>query len=93
VLPRLTGLRLSESTVQRATERARGRGGDRLAAGAVFGPARDWDWQPDAEGKTCAYVAADLFGLGMQGPGAAKADGRMAPVAMVYNPGVRGQVR
>jgi hypothetical protein len=93
VLPRLTGLRLSESTVERATERAGRRVGDRLAAGEVFGPAEDWDWQPDAEGKTCAYVAADLFGLGMQGPGGAKAEGRMAPVAMVYNPGVGGQVR
>jgi hypothetical protein len=59
----------------------------------VFGPARDWDWRPDAEGKTCAYVAADLFGLGMQGPGGARAEGRMAPAALVYNPGVPGQAR
>jgi hypothetical protein len=93
VLPRLAGLRLAESTVERATERAGQRVGDRLAAGAVFGPPRDWDWQPDAEGKTCAYVAADLFGLGMQGPGGAQAEGRMAPAAMVYNPGVPGQAR
>ena len=93
VLPRLAGLRLSESTVERATERAGRQVGDRLAAGTTFGPARDWDWQRDAEGRTCAYVAADLFGLGMQGPGGAKADGRMAPVGMVYNPGVPGQVR
>ena len=93
VLPRLAGLRLAESTVERATERAGQRVGDRLAAGEVFGPARDFDWQPDAEGRTCAYVAADLFGLGMQGPGGAAAEGRMAPVAMVYNPGAPGQVR
>lgn len=93
VLPRLAGLRLSESTVERAAERAGRRAGDRLAAGEVFGPARDWDWGRDAEGKTCAYVAADLFGLGMQGPGGARADGRMAPAAMVYNPGAAGQAR
>jgi hypothetical protein len=93
ILPRLAGLRLSESTVERATERAGRLVGDHLAAGEVFGPARDWDWGRDAEGKTCAYVAADLFGLGMQGPGGARAEGRMAPVAMVYNPGVAGQVR
>ena len=43
-------------------------------------------WHKDAEGKTCAYVALDLTGLGMQGPGAAAAPGRMAAVGMVYNP-------
>ncbi len=54
ILPRLAGLRLSESTVQRAAERAGERVGGRLAAGDVFGPAKDWDWQEDAEGRTCA---------------------------------------
>ena len=93
VLPRRAGLPLAESTVERATERAGRRVGDRRAAGAVFGPPRDWDWPPDAEGQTCAYVAADLFGRGRQGPGGAKAEGRMAPAAMVDNPGVPGQAR
>jgi hypothetical protein len=93
VLPRLAGLRLSESTVERATERAGERAGRRLAAGEVFGPAQDWGWGRDAEGKRCAYVAADLFGLGMQGPGGSRAEGRLAPAAMVYNPGVPGQAR
>ena len=93
VLPRLAGLRLSESTIERATERAGREVGERLAAKEVFGPAEDWDWNEDAQGKRCAYVAADLFGLGMQGPGASRAGGRMAPVAMVYNPGTPGQVR
>jgi hypothetical protein len=93
ILPRLAGLRLSESTVERAAERAGRRVGGRLAAGATFGPARDWDWQRDAEGKTCAYVSADLTGVGMQGPSGAAAEGRMAAVAMVYNPGAPGQAR
>jgi hypothetical protein len=93
VLPRLAGLRLAESTVERATELVGAELGRRLAAGATFGPARDWDWRPDAEGKTCAYVSADLTGVGMQGPGGAAAEGRMAAVAMVYNPGAPGQVR
>lgn len=93
VLPRLAGLRLAESTIERATERAGQRVGDRRAAGEGFGLPPPGDWQPDAEGQTCAYVAADLFGLGMHGPGGAKAEGRMAPVAMVYNPGVPGQAR
>jgi hypothetical protein len=93
VLPRLAGLRLAESTVERAAERAGARAGARLAAGEVFGPAADWDWSRDADGRTCAYVSADLTGVGMQGPGGAAAEGRMAAVAMVYNPGVPGQAR
>jgi hypothetical protein len=93
VLPRLAGLRLAESTVERTAERVGARLGQRLADGRTFGPAKDWDWQPDADGKTCAYVAADLTGVGMQGPGGAAADGRMAAVAMIYNPGVPGQAR
>lgn len=92
-LPKLAGLRVSESTAERVTEGVGTAIGELLAAGQTFGPARDWDWQPDAEGKTCAYVAADLTGVGMQGPGGAAADGRMAAVAMVYNPGVPGQAR
>jgi hypothetical protein len=92
-LPKLTGLRVSESTAERVTEGVGADLGRRLAAGEVFGPARAWDWQPDADGKTCAYVAADLTGVGMQGPGGQAADGRMAAVAMVYNPGVPGRAR
>ena len=38
--------------------------------------ARDWDWQPDAEGKTCASVSGDLTGVGMQGENGAAAEGR-----------------
>jgi hypothetical protein len=93
VLPRLAGLRLAESTVERTAERAGQQLGQRLAAGETFGRARAWAWQPDAEGKTCAYVSGDLTGVGMQGANGAAADGRMAAVGMVYNPGVPGQAR
>ena len=89
-LPKLAGLRLGESTVERAAEAAGAEVGRRLAAGETFGPPRDWGWHTDAEGKTCAYVAVDATGVGQQGPGAAAAEGRMATVAMVYNP-VPGQ--
>jgi hypothetical protein len=92
-LPKLAGLRVSESTVERVTEAAGQQVGERLAAGETFGPAGAWDWQPDAQGRTCAYVAADLTGVGMQGPRGASAAGRLAAVAMVYNPGVPGQAR
>lgn len=92
-LPRLSGLRLSESTVERVTERVGADVGRRLAAGETFGEPARWEWSRDAQGKAVAYVSADLTGVGMQGPGGSAADGRMAAVGMVWNPGVPGQVR
>lgn len=85
-LRKMTGLRLSESTVQRTTEAAGRRLGDRLEAGAVFGPKQTWDWHRDAEGKTCAYLSLDSTGVMMQGPGGSKVEGRMAYVGMIFNP-------
>src|SRR6516225_10137315 len=85
-LLKLTGLRLSESTVERTTEAAGERLGECLHRGDVFGPPAAWDWNVDHAGKTCAYVSADATGILMQGPDGAKADGRMVYVGMVYNP-------
>ena len=85
-LPRAAGLRVAESTVQRATEAAGARAGAALAAGQTFGPQRDWAWHQDADGKTVAYVSVDATGVGQQGPGGAAAEGRMAYVGVVYNP-------
>jgi hypothetical protein len=92
-LPKLCGLRVSESTVERATERAGVDVGERLAAGHTFGPATPWEWGEDADGKTVGYVSADLTGVRMQGVNGAGADGRMAAVGMVFNAGVPGQAR
>jgi hypothetical protein len=86
ILPKMAGLRLAESTVQRAAEAAGAELGLRLAAGETFGAARDWAWHKDAQGKTCAYVAVDATGVGQQGEHGAAAEGRMATVAMIYNP-------
>lgn len=86
VLVKMTGLHLSESTVERTTEAAGERLGERLQQGQVFGPNVTWDWHHDAEGKSCAYVSVDATGILMQGPDGAKADGRMVTVGMVYNP-------
>jgi hypothetical protein len=85
-LRKLTGLRLSESTVERTTEQAGARLGARLAAGAVFGLAKAWDWNRDATGRTCAYVSLDATGILMQGLDGAKVQGRMVYVGMIYNP-------
>jgi len=85
-LPKMAGLRLAESTVERATEAAGRRVGAALTAGQTFGPAKDWAWHKDAEGKTVAYVSADATGVAQQGPKGAEAEGRMANVVMIYNP-------
>jgi hypothetical protein len=79
-------LRLSESSVERTTEGAGQRLQRALAAGATFGPPQEWAWHKDADGKTVAYVSVDATGVGQQGPGGAKVDGRMVNVALIYNP-------
>jgi hypothetical protein len=86
VLPQMAGLRLAESAVERVTEAAGQRLAEALQAGQTFGEAQAWSWHKDAEGQTVAYVSADATGVGQQGPGGSKADGRMAQVVMVYNP-------
>jgi hypothetical protein len=92
-LPKLAGLQVSESTVERTTERVGAAVGRRLAAGQTFGPAPPWTWSHDADGQTVAYVSADLTGVGMQGENGAAAEGRMTAVGMVWNAGEPGRVR
>jgi hypothetical protein len=85
-LPKLAGITLSESTVERTTEAAGEQLGQALEAGEVFGPKQTWDWHEDRTGKTCAYVSLDATGILMQGPGGAKIEGKMVTVGMIYNP-------
>jgi hypothetical protein len=85
-LAKLTGIRVSESTVQRVTEDAGEALAQAQAAKQTFGPDQTWDWQHDAQGKTCGYVSVDHVSVPQQGPDGAKADSRMAAVALVYNP-------
>jgi hypothetical protein len=93
ILPKLSGVRVSESTAERATERVGQDVGTRLARGHTFGETKAWKWSRDADGKTVAYVSADATGVGMQGTNGAAAEGRMASVGMVWNAGKPGQVR
>ena len=53
-LVKLTGIRVSESTVQRVTEDAGEKLGQRLAAKETFGPTQSWPWNQDKTGQTCA---------------------------------------
>jgi hypothetical protein len=86
LLPKASGLRLAESTIERATEAAGLRLGQALTAGATFGVAADWDWPEDARGRTVAYVSVDATGVPIQGPNGAEAEGRMAWVGKVFAP-------
>lgn len=85
-LPKLAGRRRAESTVERSTEAA----GERLAAAQASGqaraPALAWAWHRAREGKPVAYVAGDATGVAQQGTPGAKAEGRLAKVAVLYNP-------
>jgi hypothetical protein len=85
-LQKLCGLRLSESTVERVTESAGGRLARLLGERITFGVLGPWRWQRDARGRTCAYVGLDAISVRQQGEHGAKADGRMAYVATLYNP-------
>jgi hypothetical protein len=86
VLPRLTGLNVSASTVQRTTEAVGQNVAECRAAGETIGPEHPWDWHRDATGHSVAYVALDATGVRQQGPHAEKAEGRMAWVGAVFNP-------
>jgi hypothetical protein len=85
-LHKLCGLRLSESTVERVTEAAGQRLANLLHEKVTFGDETPWAWQRDAQGRRCAYVGLDATGVRQQGPAAAKAEGRMAYVGLIYNP-------
>jgi len=85
-LYKLTGIRLSESTVERTTEAAGALVQEQQEAGVLLGEVERYAWNADANGTPCAYVSLDLTGILMQGAGAAKVDGRMVTVAMIYNP-------
>jgi len=86
LLPKAAGLRLAESTIERATEAAGDRLARALAAGETLGEAADWVWPEDAKGRTVAYVSVDATGVPIQGPGGVEAEGRMAWVGKVFAP-------
>lgn len=90
-LRKACGLRLSESTVERVTEGTGERLRQLLEQRVKFGQPESWEWERDAEGRSCAYVSIDATGVRQQGEQGAAAEGRMAYVAMIYNP--RGAAR
>jgi hypothetical protein len=86
LLEEMSGVGLSESTVERTTEDVGSRIAALLGQGITFGPRVSWPWRPDARGRTVAYVSLDATGTRQQGPQGQKAEGRMAYVGAVFNP-------
>lgn len=87
VLQRLSGIRLSTSTVLRVTEDA-GRAWQarqHTAEGATLATEPAWT-APPAEGLPQAYVGVDAFSVPIQGPGGAQAQHRMLYLGRLYTP-------
>ena len=89
VLRRFTGVRMSASTVLRATEA----NGERLRAqhkeGRMVRPTQaEPAWKVPRTGRQpVAYVGLDAFSVPMQGIGAGRAEHRMLYTALLYTPG------
>jgi hypothetical protein len=86
LLQEMSGVALSESTVERTTEDIGQRIAALLGQGITFGPRLVWCWRRDARGRTVAYLSIDATGTRQQGPGGRRAEGRMAYVGSVFNP-------
>lgn len=86
VLKKMSGLRISKSTVHRVTKQAGERLAKARAEGRAIGPAETWDWRRDSQGKTVAYVGVDGTGVPQQGPNKEKVEGKMPWVGAVFNP-------
>lgn len=86
LLEEMSGVHLSESTVERTTEDVGARIATLWDAGVTFGPRVVWQWRQDAQGRRVAYVSIDATGTRQQGPGGRYAEGRMAYVGSIFNP-------
>lgn len=88
VLRRFSGLRLSASTVRRATEAT----GQRLVAledaPEMVQPSPEvrWDFSRENFAESVCYLGLDAFSVPMQQPGGKQAEHRMMYVATFYNP-------
>lgn len=86
LLAETTGLRLSESSVERTTETVGEQIKEHFGKNRLFGGKQLWEWCRDALGHTVGYIGIDATGVRQQGPHGEKAEGRMAYVGIIYNP-------
>lgn len=90
-LVKLAGIRRSPSSVERTTQEAGQLLEKNLEENKPFGAEKPWEWNRDWEDQSCAYIALDATGIGIQGEGATKAEGKQVKVAMIFNPHPRSQ--
>lgn len=86
LLKRLSGLRVSGSTIRRTTLAVGQDVADQRANGETIGPETPWDWHKDANGQSVAYLSLDATGVAQQGEHQEKQEGKMPYVAAVFNP-------
>jgi hypothetical protein len=86
LLEEMSGVRLSESTVQRTTEDVGARIALLLDKGITFGYRVVWKWRQDAKGRKVAYLSIDATGTRQQSGRGGPAEGRMAYVGSIFNP-------
>jgi hypothetical protein len=90
-LKRLTGLRLSASTILRYSEGEGERLRAQLREGRMVQPTQtEPSWTSERPtGQPTAYIGLDAFSTPMQGPGAMQTDHRMLYTARLYTPDKR----
>lgn len=87
VLERMSGIRVSASTVQRTTEMVGAEIAAKESQGEVAeAPEQPWNWVLDAAGRRVGYVALDATSVPQQGAHGEKVQGRMPYVGAVFNP-------
>lgn len=88
LLRRFAGVRLSASTILRASERAGERLARRQSNGDIVTPAvaKQWDFTIEGHSHSAAYLGLDAFSVPIQGPKGAKAEHRMIYTAVLYTP-------
>jgi hypothetical protein len=86
LLRKLSGLRISGSTIRRTTIAVGQDVADQRAQGETIGPETPWDWHSDAHGQSVGYLSLDATSVAQQGEHREKQEGKMPWVAAVFNP-------
>lgn len=85
-LPKMAGINVSTSTVERTVNRVGNDLHQRRAAGETFGMSPLWKWHAGTDGRTCGYVSLDATGVRQQADDGGRKDARMIWVGEVFNP-------
>lgn len=84
-LAEASGVRLSESTIERITEDCGATLASAEAAGRTFSDDRPWEWPTDAAGQRFGCVALDATSVRQQGPRGHATPAKMAYVLRIFS--------